>query len=256
MPAIKPNQQSNYTRFHMKKPDEINITIDGKVVSTPNDATILDAIQSTGKDVLVICFHPATTSEGICRQCVVEVEGWRVLAPSCVTQVADGMVVHTQSERVIRARRTILEMLNASVELSQAPELLLQMGAYGADPQRFPDAKTRAQEVVDDNPFYVRDYEKCLLCWRCVQACGDDMQYTYALSVGGRGFDSKISTFFDAPMPNTTCVFCGNCVAVCPTNALKDKTEYFQELGLDYDQIRREKRKTRVMRNTRKGSHE
>ncbi|MCJ7700514.1 MAG: 2Fe-2S iron-sulfur cluster-binding protein [Anaerolineales bacterium] len=240
----------------MNKPDEITLTIDGEPVSTPKDATILEAIESTGKSVPVICYHPATTPEGICRQCVVEVEGWRRLAPSCVTQVAAGMVVHTASERVVRARRTILEMLAASVDLSQAPELQAQMGAYQADPERFPGAKTRAQELIDDNPFYVRDYEKCLMCWRCVQACGDDMQYTYALSIGGRGFGSKIATFFAAPMPETTCVFCGNCVAVCPTNALKDKTEYFLDLGMDYNQIRLEKRKARKGQSARRSTND
>ncbi len=240
----------------MKKPDEITITIDGEAVSIPKDATLLKAIESTGKEVPVICLHPATTPEGICRQCVVEVEGWRTLAPSCVTKVAEGMIVHTQSERVIRARRTILEMLNASVDLSEAPALLSQMETYNADPARFPGAQTRSQAILDDNPFYVRDYEKCLLCWRCVQACGDDMQFTYALSIGNRGFKTKISTFFDAPMPDTTCVFCGNCVAVCPTNALKDKTEYYLDLGMDYDQIRLNKREARKMHRSKRGSHE
>jgi NADH dehydrogenase/NADH:ubiquinone oxidoreductase subunit G len=229
--------------------EKITITIDGEKVTVPKDMTLHKAIESTGQSVPVICYHPATTSEGLCRQCVVEVDGWRTLAASCVTQVAEGMVVHTQSARVIRARKTILEMLHASVDLSEAPELQLQMVAYGVDPHRFPDAKTREQELIDDNPFYVRDYEKCVLCWRCVQACGDDMQYTYSLSVGGRGFETNIATFFEAPMPATTCVFCGNCVAVCPTNALKDKTEYFLDIGMDYDQIRQEKRKAWKLRN-------
>ena len=163
-------------------------------------------------------------------------------------------MVHTHSERVVRARRTILEMLNASVDLSEAPGVQAQMEIYNADPARFPNAITRSQEVLDDNPFYVRDYQKCLMCWRCVQACGDDMQYTYALSVGGRGFESKIATFYTAPMPDTTCVFCGNCVAVCPTNALKDKTEFFLDMGMDYEQIRREKRKGRKLRKDRRSS--
>jgi len=240
----------------MNKSELITITIDGKQVQTPPDVTILEAIRSTGKDVPIICFHPATTPEGICRQCVVEVEGWRRLAPSCVTQVAGGMVIQTQSERVMRVRRTNLEMLSASVDLTQAPELLLQMGATGADPGRFPGAKSRGKALIDDNPFYVRDYHRCIMCWRCVQACGNDMQYTYSLSIGGRGFDSRIATFYDSPMPDTTCVFCGNCVAVCPTNALKDKTEYFLEIGKDYDQIRREKRKSWEMRNDRRDANE
>jgi NADH dehydrogenase/NADH:ubiquinone oxidoreductase subunit G len=229
----------------MNSRDEITLTIDEESITAPKDATILQVMESIGKSAPVICYHPATTSEGICRQCVVEIEGWRTLAPACVTKVSAGMVIHTQSERVIRARRTILEMLNASVDLSQSLEILTQMEAYNANPQRFPGAITRAQEVKDDNPFYVRDYAKCILCWRCAQACGDDMQFTYALSIGGRGFESHIATYFDAPMPETTCVFCGNCVAVCPTNALRSKTEFFLEQGLDYDQIRQEKRKAR-----------
>ncbi|NQU29367.1 MAG: (2Fe-2S)-binding protein [Anaerolineae bacterium] len=223
--------------------NKITLTIDGEAIDAPNDATIQQVLETINKPAPIICYHEATTSEGICRQCVVEVEGWRVLAPACVTKVNDGMVIFTNSDRVNLSRRTILEMLNASVDLSESPELQEQMDQFGADRERFPDAKTREQEVIDDNPFFVRDYEKCLMCWRCVQACGDDIQYTYSISVGGRGFESKISTFFDSSMPETTCVFCGNCVAVCPTNALKGKTEYFMELGLDYDQIRQEKRK-------------
>jgi predicted molibdopterin-dependent oxidoreductase YjgC len=160
------------------------------------------------------------------------------------------MVVSTDSKRVQRARRTILEMLNASIDLSESTEILEQIKEYNADPNRFPQAESRSPKLIDDNPFYIRDYAKCLMCWRCVQACGDDLQFTYALSVGGRGFESKISTFFDAPMPETTCVFCGNCVAVCPTNALKNKTEFFIEQGLDYDQIRLEKRKGRSSKDT------
>jgi len=225
--------------------DKITLTIDGEAVDAPKDATIQQVLESINKPAPIICYHEATTSEGICRQCVVEVEGWRVLAPACVTKVNDGMVIFTNSDRVNRSRRTILEMLNASVDLSESPKLQEQMDQFDADRERFPQAKTRAQDVKDDNPFFVRDYEKCLMCWRCVQACGDDIQYTYSISVGGRGFESKISTFFDTSMPETTCVFCGNCVAVCPTNALKGKTEFFMEQGLDYDQIRQEKRKER-----------
>jgi len=225
--------------------EKITLTIDGEAISAPGGFTILQVMESLENPAPVICYHPATTPEGLCRLCVVEVEGWRTLAPSCVTQISEGMVIHTESERVMRARRTILEMLVASVDLSEAPEILSQMEAYEVDSERFPEAQNRRQPVKDDNPFYVRDYEKCLLCWRCVQACGDDMQYTYALSIGGRGFESNIATFFEAPMPDTTCVFCGNCVAVCPTNALKGKTEFFLEQGLDYDQIRLEMRKAR-----------
>jgi len=226
----------------MSETNAISLTIDGQPITVPTETTLMDAIQEAGGTTPVICYHAATTPEGLCRQCVVEVEGRRTLMPACVTAVGEGMVVHTHSERVNRARRTILEMLAASVDLSQAPELQAQMKTYGADPDRFPGAVKRAAPVMDDNPFFIRDYSQCLMCWRCSQACGDDMQFTYALSIGGRGHESQITTFFNAPLPETTCVFCGNCVAVCPTNALLGKTEFFLEQGLDYDQIRREKR--------------
>jgi len=235
---------------------EITISVDGNPISTHKDATILEAIDETGLEIPIICLSSVTTPEGICRQCVVEVDGRNRLVPSCLTRVSPGMVVYTKSERVVRTRRTILEMLSASVDLSESPELLKQIKTYNADPDRFIGAKKKSQDILDDNPFFVRDYGKCILCWRCAQACGDDMQFTYSLSIGGRGFDSRIATFFDSPMPETTCVFCGNCVAVCPTNALKDKTEYLLDLGKDYDQIRNERRKDWKNRSSRRPQDE
>ncbi len=159
-------------------------------------------------------------------------------------------MVQTASERVVRARRTILEMLNASVDISQSPELLGQMELYGADPERFPGSKKREKDILDDNPFYIRDYSQCILCWRCVQACADDMQYTYALGLGGRGHDSHITTFYESPLPETTCVFCGNCIAVCPTKALQDKTEYLVEKGFQHHEIRARRRQERQGRRS------
>lgn len=217
---------------------EIQLTIDGQQVHAPQGATLLEAARLAGESVPVICYHDLTTPEGLCRQCVVEVEGRRLLAPACVTIVEENMVVHTRSERVERARRTILEMLAASVDLSEAPGIQQQMEDYAADPQRFPLARQRGTPLIDDNPFYVRDYEKCIQCWRCVQACADDLQFTYALAVGGRGFESRITTFFEKPMPETTCVFCGNCVGVCPTGALKGKGEFLFQQGFSFDEIR------------------
>jgi predicted molibdopterin-dependent oxidoreductase YjgC len=160
------------------------------------------------------------------------------------------MLVQTRSERVERSRRTILEMLNSAVDLSEAPEIRQMMDDYAADPQRFPEAQRRELPVIDDNPMYVRDYSQCILCWRCVQVCADDAQYTYALNFSGRGFETTIGTFFDKPMPATTCVFCGQCVGVCPTGALKPKREWLMEQGLDMEQIfaatRQERRRRRA----------
>lgn len=235
--------------------NQISLTIDGQAVSVSKGTTLMEAISETGTETPVICYHEATTSMGLCRLCVVEVQDWRTLAPACITEAVEDMVVSTRSEKVTRSRRTILEMLHASIDLSEAPEIQEIMDDYQVDSSRFPEASARSTPLLDDNPFYIRDYEKCLLCWRCVQACGDDLQFTYALSVGGRGYKSKISTFFESPMPETTCVFCGNCVSVCPTNALKNKTDYFLDLGLDYDQIRIQKQQERRKeKKNKKGS--
>ena len=137
------------------------------------------------------------------------------------------MVVHTDSERVRTSRRLVLELLGSSVDLSTAPEALEYIERYGADPARFgADAATVAQEVKIDNDLYVRDYSKCILCYRCTSACGEDHQNTFAIAVAGRGFDAHIATEFDVTLPESACVYCGNCIAVCPTGALMSKAEY------------------------------
>jgi NADH dehydrogenase/NADH:ubiquinone oxidoreductase subunit G len=236
----------------MTKSTKITLKINGKKCQVPSGTTILEAAKSIGINIPIICLHDATTAEGLCRQCVVEVEGWSRLAPACITEVTEGMDIQTESKRVVRSRRTILEMLNASVDLSQAPGLNNQMERYDVNPERFPGAKKRQDDLLDDNPFYVRDYSQCILCWRCVQACADDMQYTYALGIGGRGHDTEITTFFDAPMPDTTCVFCGNCVGVCPTNSLQDKTEFLLQQGLQHDEIRARRRQERKDKRSKK----
>jgi predicted molibdopterin-dependent oxidoreductase YjgC len=128
-------------------------------------------------------------------------------------------------------------MLASTMNLSDAPEILSMMDEYGADASRFPDAHRRESDVKDDNPMYVRDYSKCLLCWRCVQVCADDAQYTFAINFNGRGYETQIGTFFERTIPQTTCVLCGQCVGVCPTGALKVKREYLLEQGMTPDQI-------------------
>ena len=215
----------------------ITFTIDGKEVTAEQGKTLLEVARENGKDVPTICYHDATTSNGLCRICVVEVEGQRVLQPACIVQAAENMKVQTRSEKVIRSRKTILEMLDSTMDLSEAAEIQAMMKDYGADPDRFPDAERRESEVKDDNPMYVRDYSKCLLCWRCVQVCADDAQYTFAINFEGRGYETQIGTFFDKAIPETTCVLCGQCVGVCPTGALKPKREFLLEQGMSPNEI-------------------
>jgi len=215
----------------------ITLTIDGQEVTTEQGKTLLDAARDNGMDVPTICYHDATTANGLCRMCVVEVDGMRVLQPACIVQAGAGMKVQTRSEKVIRSRKTILEMLDSTMDLSEAADIQVMMTDYSADPNRFPDAVRRESEVKDDNPMYVRDYSKCLLCWRCVQVCAEDAQYTFALNFDGRGFETQIGTFFDKAIPETSCVLCGQCVGVCPTGALKPKREYLLEQGMSPNEI-------------------
>ena len=215
----------------------VTFFMDGKEVNAEENKTLLEIARENGVDVPTICFHEATTANALCRICVVEVEGQRVLQPACIVKAASNMKVQTRSEKVIRARRTILEMLASTMDLSEAPEIQIMMYEYGASSSRFPDAERRQPEVKDDNPMFVRDYSKCLLCWRCVQVCAEDAQYTFAINFDGRGFETQIGTFFDRTIPETSCVLCGQCVAVCPTDALKPKREFLLEKGMSPQEI-------------------
>jgi predicted molibdopterin-dependent oxidoreductase YjgC len=165
------------------------------------------------------------TPVNVCRVCVVEVEGARVLAPACSRKAEAGMKVHTNSPRVRTSRKVVLELLASSVDLSTADELKARLREYDADPDRFV-GETVAQPVKDDNDLYTRDYSKCVLCYKCVEACGADAQNTFAIAVAGRGFHAHISTELDVPLPESACVYCGNCIAVCPTGALMAKPEF------------------------------
>ncbi|NJN99116.1 MAG: 2Fe-2S iron-sulfur cluster binding domain-containing protein [Anaerolineales bacterium] len=206
----------------------VNLTIDGQAVSVPKGTSILQAAASVGINIPTICYHPTLTPPAVCRLCTVEVEKQRVLQPACVVQAAEGMVVKTDSERVRTGRKVILELLASTVDLHDAPEIQGYIQRYGADTDRFTGGVSRQErfEVYNDNPFYIRDYSQCVMCWRCIQVCADDVQHTYALTWGQRGINSHVATFFNEDMPDTTCVFCGNCVGVCPTGALKGVVEW------------------------------
>jgi NADH dehydrogenase/NADH:ubiquinone oxidoreductase subunit G len=231
--------------------DKITLTIDGEEVQVERGTTILKAAETAGIEIPVLCYFEHTTANGLCRLCVVETEGVRGMQASCVAEARDGSVVHTNSENVRRTRRTLLEMLAYSVDLSEAPELLEMVEAYDGVPERFEGGAKRELPLYDDNPMYVRDYSQCVMCWRCVQVCADDAQYTFALNFSGRGFDTTIGTFFDKPIPETTCVFCGQCIGVCPTGALKSRQEFLFEKGLSPEEIFKESMSKRRKRTSK-----
>jgi predicted molibdopterin-dependent oxidoreductase YjgC len=203
-------------------------SIDGQDVQVPEGTTILDACRRLGIDTPTLCNLETLTPVNVCRVCVVEVDGSRVLVPACSRKLEAGMKIHTDSDRVRHSRRLVLELLASSVDMSLCSrEVHGWMAAYGAQPQRFgPGAATVAQPVKVDNELYVRDYSRCILCYKCVEACGVDAQNTFAIGVAGRGFDAHISTEFTVPLPESACVYCGNCIGVCPTGALMFKSEH------------------------------
>jgi NADP-reducing hydrogenase subunit HndD len=237
---------------------EVAITIDGTAVSVPAGSTILEACRSQGIDTPTLCFLESLTPVNVCRVCVVEVAGSRVLVPACSRRVEPGMEIQTDSERVRHSRKMVLEFLGSSVNLSLAGPAVPDgsiggyMQRYGADPTRFgppeppagpgerddrtpghhhppsggPEVETVVQPVKVDNALYVRDYSRCILCYKCVEACGEDAQNTFAIAVAGRGFDARISTEQDVVLPESACVYCGNCIGVCPTGALMFRSEF------------------------------
>jgi len=223
----------------------VELTVDGAPVRVTEGATILDACKRAGIETPTLCYGETLTPVNACRVCVVELEGSRTLVPSCARKVEEGMVVRTDTPRVRTSRKLVLELLDSSVDLSLAGDARRWIADYGADAARFgPDAATVAQDVKVDNDLYVRDYSKCILCYRCVEACGEDHQNTFAIHVAGRGFDAHISTELDVPLPDSACVYCGNCIAVCPTGALMFKSEYDLRRAGEWDESRQSEVRT------------
>ena len=219
---------------------EIALTIDGAEVLAPEGTTILDACRRMGVDTPTLCQLDNLTPVNVCRVCVVELEGSRVLVPACSRKVEAGMKIRTDSERVRHSRRLVLELLASSVDMSlTSPQVHGWMREYGAEPARFgADVATVAQPAKVDNELYVRDYSRCILCYKCVEACGVDAQNTFAIGVAGRGFDAHISTEFDVGLPDSACVYCGNCIGVCPTGALMFKSEHDMRGAGTWDESR------------------
>lgn len=194
----------------------MRLNVNGQEVEAKEGALLLELV-----DVPTLCHHPHTETHGLCRLCLVEAEGR--LVPACATQATEGMVVRTDTETLRSFRKTLLEWLALSTDLSLAPGLEELLLAYGADPGRWGEMPLtrKGRKPIRDNPFFLRDYAKCVNCRRCVDACGDGIMGVYALTLEDRGLLAHPTTPLDRPLPETPCVFCGNCVQVCPTGALR-----------------------------------
>ena len=216
----------------------VELSIDGTSVKVAEGTTLLQACRGSGCDEIpTLCYGDTLTPKNACRVCMVEVEGSRTLVPSCSRKVEPGMVVHTDTERVRHSRRMVLEFLGSATDLGATPNVARWNDEYGVDVQRYgDDRRTQAQPVKRDNDLYVRDYDKCILCYKCVDACGEQWQNTFAIAVAGRGFDSHIAAEFDTSLPDSACVYCGNCIAVCPTGALMFTSEHDMRAAGTWDE--------------------
>jgi len=206
----------------------LNLTINGKNIQVPRGTMLLDACQQAGADVPTFCYDPDLKLAGSCRMCVVEVQGRRNLQASCVTPCENNMVVDTESANTVEARKIVLELLLARHKLEclvceKVGTCKLQdyCYRYGVDESRFAGEKAHFTKE-DPNPFIERDYDKCIMCTRCVRAC-EEITGAQAINVKERGHHAKISTIFDGKLADSTCVFCGQCVMVCPVGALTSK---------------------------------
>ena len=209
--------------------NEVRLQIDGKEVSTAEGTTIFEAARSVGIEIPHLCYREDLTPTAACRLCVVEVEGARNLVASCAYPVANNLVVRTNTERVIKTRRLVIELLLSdhpfdcmTCEKSGACELERYAYELGVATTRFQGEK-HDYPLDETNPFFVRDYNKCILCERCVKACSD-VQFVEAIDFAHRGFSTKVASPFDRSLLESTCIFCGQCVAGCPVGALVEKT--------------------------------
>jgi len=205
--------------------EEIGLNIDGKEIRTTSDRTILEAAAENGIRIPRLCYEERMEPYGACRVCLVEVEGARGLLPACYTKVTDGMVVHTDTEKLRRIRRTIIELILSDHPLDcmtceSAGNCELQDLAYeyGVKEVRFRGEQHHFQPLRD-NPLIERDYEKCVLCGRCIRICRE-VQGVGVYDFVNRGFEAVPGTPYDKPLTETPCEFCGQCVSACPTGAI------------------------------------
>ena len=206
----------------------VTLTINGNQVTVPAGTSVLDAARGAGFFIPTLCHDPANPGFGACRLCVVEIKGARNLPASCVTEAASGMVVETESPAVVEARRTIIELLLANhptdcLTCDKNGDCRLQDYAYRYDVRQsgFVGEKHN-YPIEDDNPYIIRDMNKCILCGRCVRTCAQ-VEDRAVIDFAYRGFNTKVAPAMDTSLGESSCVYCARCLAVCPVGALTYK---------------------------------
>ena len=206
----------------------VNLKIDDKNVVVPEGTTILDAAKQAGIDIPTLCFLKDINEVGDCRMCIVEVEGRRGFATSCIQTVEEGMVVHTHTPNVLEARHAILDLIISNhskdcLTCTRSGNCELQDLAIKFNVLDIEFKGERTEHKIDDkSPSIVRDFNKCILCRRCVATC-KNVQNIGAIDCIERGFESCISTTYDHSLNDVNCTFCGQCIESCPTGALHEK---------------------------------
>jgi predicted molibdopterin-dependent oxidoreductase YjgC len=220
----------------------ISLTVNGKEISGRKGQTVLEVFRDKGIHIPTLCYHPKMPPYGGCRLCIVEIEKMRGLVPACTTPAADGMIVQTHTDQVVRVRKSVLELLLAYgnhncllCESNGACELQDLVYEHGIETLRF-QGDFEPIPVDDSNAMIARDLSKCVLCGRCVRACLE-VQVNGVIEVARRGSDAFISTFDDNPLKDSNCVFCGECVAACPTGALIEKEAKFRGRPWEVDKV-------------------
>lgn len=216
---------------------KVNLTIDGIPVVADSNDTILEVAKKVKIDIPTLCFLKNINEPASCRICVVEIEGLKKLMTSCTTKVREGMIVKTNSSRVISARKKVMELLlsNHNKNCLNCPKNLKcyfqsLCEKFSVDTERYA-GETSSNTIDDSNHAIVRDDSKCILCGKCISVCAK-RQGCSAITKINRGFATKIGTAFDRPLQESPCVGCGQCVLVCPTGALTQKTEIHEVLDL------------------------
>jgi NADH-quinone oxidoreductase subunit G/[NiFe] hydrogenase diaphorase moiety small subunit len=205
---------------------QIAVNIDGRDVRVPMGTTILEAARRVGVRIPTLCYHPDLCVAGVCRVCVVEVEGQRALQAACAYPVTGSLKVKTHTRKVRQARRHVLDLLLSthygecySCKRNNNCELQALAKEYGVDFYRFGHV-TESRVPKDESSYsVVRDMDKCILCRRCVRTC-IDVQEVGVLEAVGRGDKTRISTYLDKPLGDVVCINCGQCINRCPTGAL------------------------------------